>query len=90
MASGNWRNLHWKHLTPSQKGWWIAMLVLLAMLLAAACLDGMGRVDIPSWAALCWVALSGLVVYRNIVGLGLYDDGPEAEDSGDTDTEDPY
>ena len=85
MASGNCRNLHWKHLTPSQKGWWIAMLVMLAVLLAAACLDGMGRVDIPSWAALCWVALSGLVVYRNIVGLGLYDDGPMDDDDPDED-----
>ena len=81
MAKGDWRNLSWKHLTPSQKGWWIAMLVLLA----AACLDGMGRVDIPSWAALCWVALSGLVVYRNIVGLGLYDDGPMDDDDPDED-----
>ena len=85
MAVGNWRNLYWKHLTPSQKGWWIAMLVLLAVLLAAACLDGMGRVDIPSWAVLCWVALSGLVVYRNIVGLGLYDDGPMDDDDPDED-----
>lgn len=49
---------------PSQKGWWIAMLALLA-------------------------TLSGLVVYRNVVGLGLYDDGPEAGDSGDTDTKNP-
>lgn len=81
MAKGDWRNLSWKHLTPSQKGWWIAMLVLLA----AACLDGMGRVDIPSWAVLCWVALSGLVVYRNIVGLGLYDDGPMDDDDPDED-----
>ena len=85
MASGNWRNLHWKHLTPSQKGWWIAMLALLAVLLAAVCLDSMGRVDIPSWAALCGVALSGLVVYRNIVGLGLYDDGPMDDDDPDED-----
>ena len=89
MASGNWRNLHWKHLTPSQKGWWIAMLALLAVLLAAACLDGMGWVDIPSWAALCWVALSGLAVYRNITGLGLYDDGPEDGHSADPDEDDP-
>ena len=87
MAGGDWRNLHWKHLTPSQKGWWIAMLVLLAVLLAAVCLDGLGLVDIPSWAALCWVALSGLAVYRNVVGLGLYDDGPV--DNGPADEEDP-
>ena len=89
MAGGNWRNLYWKHLTPSQKGWWIAMLVLLAVLLAAACLDSMGRVDSPSWAALCWVALSGLAVYRNITGLGLYDDGPEDGHSADPDEDDP-
>ena len=89
MANGDWRNLHWKHLTPSQKGWWIAMLALLAVLLAAACLDGMGWVDIPSWAALCWVALSGLAVYRNITGLGLYDDGPEDGHSADPDEDDP-
>ena len=61
------------------------MLALLAVLLAAACLDGMGRVDIPSWAALCWVALSGLVVYRNVGGLGLYDDGPMDDDDPDED-----
>ena len=85
MAKGDWRNLSWKHLTPSQKGWWIAMLALLAVLLAAVCLDSMGRVDIPSWAALCWVALSGLVVYRNIVGLGLYDEGPMDDDDPDED-----
>ena len=89
MAKGDWRNLSWKHLTPSQKGWWIAMLALLAVLLAAACLDGMGWVDIPSWAALCWVALSGLAVYRNITGLGLYDDGPEDGHSADPDEDDP-
>ena len=85
MAKGDWRNLSWKHLTPSQKGWWIAMLALLAVLLAAVCLDSMGRVDIPSWAALCWVALSGLVVYRNVGGLGLYDDGPMDDDDPDED-----
>lgn len=65
------------------------MLALLAVLLAAACLDGMGWVDIPSWAALCWVALSGLAVYRNITGLGLYDDGPEDGHSADPDEDDP-
>ena len=89
MAKGDWRNLSWKHLTPSQKGWWIAMLALLAVLLAAVCLDSMGRVDIPSWAALCWVALSGLAVYKNVVGLGLYNDGPEDGHSADPDEDDP-
>ncbi|MGN1020595.1 MAG: hypothetical protein ACI4O7_09480 [Aristaeellaceae bacterium] len=87
MANGDWRNLSWKRLTPSQKGWWIAMLALLAVLLAAACLDGMGCVDIPSWAALGWVALSGLAVCKNVVGLGLYDDGPE--DGSAPDDDDP-
>ena len=65
------------------------MLALLAVLLAAACLDGMGWVDIPSWAALCWAALSVLVVYKNVVGLGLYNDGPEDGHSADPDEDDP-
>ena len=56
---------------------------------AAACLDGMGWVDIPSWAALCWAALSGLAVYKNVVGLGLYNDGPEDGHSADPDEDDP-
>ena len=89
MAKGDWRNLSWKHLTPSQKGWWIAMLALLAVLLAAACLDGMGLVDIPNWAALGVAALGGFVVYRNVTGLGLYDDGPEDGHSADPDEDDP-
>ena len=89
MASGNWRNLHWKQLTPSQKGWWIAMIALLAVMLAAACLDGMGLVDIPNWTALCGVALGCFVVYRNVIGLGLYDDGPEDGHSDDPDEDDP-
>ena len=65
------------------------MLALLAVLLAAACLDGMGWVDLPSRAALCWAAQSGLAVYKNVVGLGLYNDGPEDGHSADPDEDDP-
>ena len=61
----------------------------LATLLAAACLDGMGLVAIPSWAALCGAALGCFVVYRNVVGLGLYDDGPADDPSDVPDEDDP-
>lgn len=74
MSHNDWRNLKWSSMGINQKVWFILLILSLFVLLIAIYLDTTGTLDIPNWAALLWIVVSGYIVYRNVENLDLFED----------------